>query len=190
MSFNPRSHTGSDVLVPISAYAISMFQSTLPHGERLSFVSTHVSLGLFQSTLPHGERPRLLPMVIILICFNPRSHTGSDIIYSLSCLCSDGVSIHAPTRGATWRLPTVDCETLFQSTLPHGERLSVSTTILVTSQFQSTLPHGERLVKTSVGVKRQKFQSTLPHGERLLAKLLKFNADRFQSTLPHGERLK
>ena len=33
--------------------------------------------------------------------------------------------------------------------------------------FQSTLPHGERLVKIELITEINEFQSTLPHGERL-----------------------
>ena len=34
--------------------------------------------------------------------FNPRSHKGSDSVYSYTCNMPIGISIHAPTRGATW----------------------------------------------------------------------------------------
>ena len=33
--FNPRSHEGSDALRPSSSYGLTLFQSTLPRGERL-----------------------------------------------------------------------------------------------------------------------------------------------------------
>ena len=54
--------------------------------------------------------------------FNPRSHEGSDSISSVT----DPVliiSIHAPTRGATVSVyPVSKSATIFQSTLPRGER--------------------------------------------------------------------
>ena len=55
--------------------------------------------------------------------FNPRSHMGSDSAkFWLTILLA--VSIHAPTWGAT---ALVNCKEkkdfVFQSTLPHGERL-------------------------------------------------------------------
>ena len=77
-----------------------VFQSTLPHGERLENPLAPSMPAKFQSTLPHGERPaypRRLPM---LICFNPRSRTGSDAMI----------------------FPVYSLMILFQSTLPHGER--------------------------------------------------------------------
>ena len=98
------------------------FQSTLPHGERLPVlwrlgvpfeVSIHAPTWgatdrmklsptdhTFQSTLPHGERPSRPSSTFPSRCFNPRSHMGSD---ALPCLrgVDTGVSIHAPTWGAT-----------------------------------------------------------------------------------------
>ena len=55
---------------------------------------------------------------------------------------------------------------VFQSTLPHGERLELKSFLSVVPMFQSTLPHGERLRKVLIGLGYQLFQSTLPHGER------------------------
>ena len=97
----------------------------------------------FQSTRPHGARPGLLSKSI-----------------------ANGVSIHAPTRGATairsWRPWTA----WFQSTRPHGARpawwqrwgpsteVSIHaptrgatdsvTSLLASVLFQSTRPHGAR----------------------------------------------
>jgi len=77
--FNPRSRTGSDTLLFQSVILYFLFQSTLPHGERL-----------------------LMPIIISprLLCFNPRSRTGSDGI-SVKDAKARLVSIHAPARGAT-----------------------------------------------------------------------------------------
>ena len=100
-SFNPRSHTGSDFIniLPAKYYAG------------------------FQSTLPHGERPEPTPSSYETHGFNPRSHTGSDLLYLFLISLTSLVSIHAPTRGATGLLVAGTCDALFQSTLPHGERL-------------------------------------------------------------------
>ena len=122
VGFNPRSHMGSDIGLPlvsrngirVSIHAptwgatfsqallawASAFQSTLPHGERLAIVGVLVITFQFQSTLPHGER-----------------HGGS-----ISHITPTLVSIHAPTWGATRQFPQVPSVCWFQSTLPHGER--------------------------------------------------------------------
>ena len=35
-------------------------------------------------------------------CFNPRTHTGCDILFPVADIIVGPVSIHAPTRGATF----------------------------------------------------------------------------------------
>ena len=59
------------------------FQSTLPHGERLTYLSSYAMSLLFQSTLPHGERP------------------GEPLANGQGLF----ISIHAPARGATYDFP-------------------------------------------------------------------------------------
>ena len=143
-NFNPRSHTGSDLLFFIVILAVfefqstlphgerprqrrranrhSLFQSTLPHGERQLNLITPCYSYKFQSTLPHGERPEKISFRLWHLNFNPRSHTGSDIIllfgahagcyfnprshtgsdrYNFCCDPLETISIHAPTQGAT-----------------------------------------------------------------------------------------
>ena len=97
--FNPRSHTGSDV---------DAFYKVAVKDE-------------FQSTLPHGERPLSRSIMRLVTYFNPRSHTGSD--FMAGYLAGDvDISIHAPTRGATYTSIRLYKQLRFQSTLPHGER--------------------------------------------------------------------
>ena len=100
--FNPRSREGSDGGMAISFLSSTLFQSTLPRGERRwlkqkgksishfnprsregsdTFSGNVVNVELtFQSTLPRGERPER----------QRRKRSGITI------------SIHAPARGATW----------------------------------------------------------------------------------------
>ena len=78
-----------------------------------------------------------------------------------------GISIHAPTRGAT-------CS---------GHKI-----FYTGSKFQSTLPRGERRLYTGSRVYHYIFQSTLPRGERRKALRSTRCIDIFQSTLPRGER--
>ena len=100
--------------------------------------------------------------------FNPRSHEGSDKVENTET-SQVYISIHAPTRGATsWQIVGRHQSKKFQSTLPRGERLSVSLSILAPFLFQSTLPRGERPGKGKPGNRTPVFQSTLPRGERQL----------------------
>ena len=58
----------------------------------------------FQSTLPQGERPNDDRRLHEIINFNPRSHKGSDCHVITEFFPVFVISIHAPTRGATfWR---------------------------------------------------------------------------------------
>ena len=102
--FNPRTHTGCDSLKLSFTLSLPKFQSTHPHGVRLirSFKKTWMTW--FQSTHPHGVRQSLRPSATLfhvvsihaptrgatshdcyspfsVSCFNPRTHTGCDIIY-------------------------------------------------------------------------------------------------------------
>ena len=123
---------------------IFLFQSTLPHGERLGHVLLACCIKLFQSTLPHGERQMLSGSTArtsgfnprshtgsdsstrtpasAVWRFNPRSHTGSDSVAAVDGVGQADVSIHAPTRGATSSARRLRPIERFQSTLPHGER--------------------------------------------------------------------
>ena len=58
--------------------ATLVFQSTLPHGERLVAETVEQVVIEFQSTLPHGERHNFSARPSPLSRFNPRSHMGSD----------------------------------------------------------------------------------------------------------------
>jgi len=58
---------------------------------------------MFQSTHPRGVRPiSIVCSHIIRICFNPRTHAGCDAAPRSMAACTPSVSIHAPTRGATY----------------------------------------------------------------------------------------
>ena len=58
--FNPRTHTGCDSLKLSFTLSLPKFQSTHPHGVRLTY----------NDVIQRGW-----------VCFNPRTHTGCDIIY-------------------------------------------------------------------------------------------------------------
>ena len=75
--------------------------------------------------------------------FNPRSHEGSDKVIPGMFLL-ESISILAPTRGATTiRHFTIRC-TVFQSSLPRGERQNIAKAKSIERKFQSSLPRGER----------------------------------------------
>ena len=121
-----------------------MFQSTLPRRERRIKTSGNPHNVGFQSTLPRRERRRGKGNREAQQRFNPRSHAGSDDIdFSIFSRC--GVSIHAPTQGATEKAKTERWSgKWFQSTLPRRERRRTAIRKHGKALFQSTLPRRER----------------------------------------------
>ena len=77
------------------------FQSTHPHGVRLSQAQQMPSSRTFQSTHPHGVRRSILPVNSQTSGFNPRTHMGCDEEVEKQREAWEEVSIHAPTWGAT-----------------------------------------------------------------------------------------
>ena len=143
-----------------------MFQSTLPHGERLCLVPTCPAGNMFQSTLPHGERPRVNTCeahVGLVSIHAPTWGATNGASMSPSSYC---VSIHAPTWGATTRTRAWVRVQWFQSTLPHGERLSLSSFCSCSILVSIHAPTWGATLLPSPRQSAHGFQSTLPHGER------------------------
>ena len=164
--FNPRSHEGSDDISINRIYSNDMFQSTLPRRERLKSGDTLSGIAAFQSTLPRRERPvdaEIIQSAAVFQSTLPRRERRQNM--SPGCLTlwfqstlprrerhfllgffgvsapvsihaptkgatyvnkaeaeKTEVSIHAPTKGATWLQVFISESTLFQSTLPRRER--------------------------------------------------------------------
>ena len=164
--FNGRSRKGSDAPKSISSLILSKFQSTLPRGERLR----------------SGTRCR------ICYDFNPRSHEGSDY-GRIKKKPYGGISIHAPTRGATPCRQKKSSMQIFQSTLPRGERRLFLVFDLFQRKFQSTLPRGERLMLSVFRSKALGISIHAPtRGATCSGHKIFYTGSKFQSTLPRGER--
>ena len=124
----------------------SVFQSTLPHGERLDAVSTRIRRFIFQSTLPHGERRNKTVAKEWAENFNPRSRMGSDMRLDYDPLCHIGISIHAPAWGATiLHINLVNKSQISIHAPAWGATIKSASLTERKVLFQSTLPHGERL---------------------------------------------
>ena len=98
--------------------------------------------------------------------FNQRTRMGCDISRTKE-EAHRGVSIHAPTWGATFCSRIVRLLSPFQSTHPHGVRPAKAGELLPVYWFQSTHPHEVRQPSLSPSSGRETFQSTHPHGVRL-----------------------
>ncbi len=92
-----------EVLIPSSQKNTSSpIEDILHHVSKYIFYEKACALQMFQSTHPHGVRPATTGLTDYrLNCFNPRTHTGCDIVIAILICYEHHVSIHAPTRGAT-----------------------------------------------------------------------------------------
>ena len=164
---------------------------------------------LFQSTLPREERHCLIVKTSLYSYFNPRSHERSDLkrckymrykiisihaptrgaTFSLNEVlrCPD-ISIHAPTRGATVPASASHSSVVFQSTLPREERQIHIQFFLSKTPYFNPRSHERSDPVTLFCDYQGGFQSTLPREERPQDAFSLMPLSRFQSTLPREER--
>ena len=122
-----------------------MFQSTLPHGERPGLWPVGAEGALFQSTLPHGERRANCRTISPLGVFQSTLPHGERREQQQQRVERQSVSIHAPTRGATYVFYCLLLELKSFNPRSHtGSDCSQAASLPTRMQFQSTLPHGER----------------------------------------------
>ena len=121
----------------------------------------------FQSTLPRRERRRRT------FYFSVRNK----------------ISIHAPTKGATFKLIKVYIINSYFNPRSHeGSDFSQPGQTFAWRQFQSTLPRRERRYYNGRDRLFCTFQSTLPRRERPAGSIAEQLTHGFQSTLPRRER--
>ena len=185
--FNPRSHEGSDTdsSKAVGADIISIHAPTRGATRDVYGYETAANISIHAPT--RGATRRNLDIYVLI-----------------------AISIHAPTRGATAPITNNTAFSVFQSTLPRGERLCAISVGSRSVPFQSTLPRGERLAGSTSGTALfyfnprshegsdprlrsllhpvERFQSTLPRGERPAVIKINSPLSLFQSTLPRGER--
>ena len=100
----------------------------------------------FQSTLPQGERRSPVLTLLGMSYFNPRSHKGSDCRRPKLRL-APSISIHAPTRGATFLVLDYIYLMIFQSTLPQGERRRIKSAVGTKFYFNPRSHKGSDRIK-------------------------------------------
>ena len=208
--FNPRSHERSDCacirfafFCCISIHAPTRgatfqsvpfidskrFQSTLPREERQIHIQFFLSKTPYFNPRSHERSDQdSMQSVRSRHHFNPRSHERSDFCFMRFAI-SSGISIHAPTRGATvFMMPNMRRSSIFQSTLPREERLNHQV-IFRSSTISIHAPTRGATLALFCYIFLCAFQSTLPREERPSACKSSFFLRVFQSTLPREERL-
>ena len=136
---------GERLLSAQAAIKQQVFQSTLPRGERQLLANSETLIEQFQSTLPRGERR--VPDRQRQFTFSISIHAPTRGATCPPDLCShlQGISIHAPTRGATSMSLTQICiRSYFNPRSHEGSDATAAGTTIPSTVFQSTLPRGER----------------------------------------------
>ena len=100
--FNPRTHEGCDCNER-QITTNKRFQSTHPRGVRLIIIYLGGIIDCFNPRTHEGCDRVVALTFFCKHCFNPRTHEGCD---ARTCSSKDqsDVSIHAPTRGATFKI--------------------------------------------------------------------------------------
>ena len=144
----------------------------------------------FQSTHPHGVR-RNGSFEAQTIKVSIHAPTWGATLRQAEALQKWRVSIHAPTWGATsFQSTYMPTHLLFQSTHPHGVRLSHPTFAVLAIHVSIHAPTwGATQIKLLI-LHLYRFQSTHPHGVRPITVNMDSIVQLFQSTHPHGVRLK
>ena len=120
----------------------------------------------FQFTRPQGARQCGHTAEVQLYGFNSRAHKGRDFVFSVHSL-HVFVSIHAPTRGATYGAFRSSATPVFQFTRPQGARLLVLFKLAVTLAVSIHAPTRGATAKVAKPTqKRTQFQFTRPQGAR------------------------
>ena len=82
-----------------------IFQFTLPREERRQVQAQPLTLQNFNPRSHERSDHITQSFVFRFFNFNPRSHERSDGIRDRADTVPDEISIHAPTRGATYTVP-------------------------------------------------------------------------------------
>ena len=124
---------------------------------------------VFQSTLPRGERRMGKIDTSGLSNFNPRSHEGSDNRTTFYYLPVSLISIHAPTRGATYCICRLVSDWTISIHAPTRGATPVLLSDMVSDGYFNPRSHegSDGRAITNIPL-LAKFQSTLPRGERQL----------------------
>ncbi len=175
--------------MPPSMRCFRKFRSTLPHGERHDLPEKRGPGRPFRSTLPHGERHALHRLWRHGDGVSIHAPARGATIDACSNLFLKWVSIHAPARGATFACP--GRRPAWRSFDPRSrtgsDRLSAPWFIKAHG-FDPRSRTGSDLRPPLVVKLVAWFRSTLPHGERRRSCFKRGKKKWFRSTLPHGER--
>ena len=187
--FNPRSHEGSDFLRGgiFQRMGISIHAPT--RGATITIPNSYTSRRYFNPRSHEGSDSSSDTCIRRRTgYFNPRSHEGSDrsVMYSIG---QCGISIHAPTRGATFSFFSQASSQLYFNPRSHeGSDFSIffSSQIIFPISIHAPTRGATRALEDflrdcEISIHAPTRGATCPC-------FLNFYIPQFQSTLPRGER--
>ena len=122
-----------------------------------------------------------------LACFNPRTHMGCDGLIG-NRIAGNGVSIHAPTWGATSIIRLMPSYDTFQSTHPHGVRPNFLGMAWLQFFVSIHAPTWGATASSSLLLSRVDVSIHAPTWGATVQWFIGSNCLPFQSTHPHGVR--
>ncbi len=168
--FNPRSREGSDRSSGAPSHTVSYFNPRSREGSDISGRRGHIRIRDFNPRSREGSDFFFPARCACLMHFNPRSREGSDVPNVTVHILPVRISIHAPARGATDELEQAGFISVFQSTLPRGERRIPCGCMYGAYGISIHAPaRGATIYFNRCGQGNAVFQSTLPRGERHFA---------------------
>ncbi|SDZ33316.1 hypothetical protein SAMN05421547_11866 [Delftia lacustris] len=129
-------------------------------------MASRACLGRFQSTRPHGARLQAAAAVFRPDGVSIHAPARGATVVGFLPPGVEVVSIHAPARGATRQFRIDNGLTLFQSTRPHGARRSGGASPMHLRSFNPRARTGRDAVTCTCAWSVWMFQSTRPHGAR------------------------
>ena len=143
--FNPRSRKGSDRGQKPTRFSSSYFNPRSRKGSDKLREEIAQHSDNFNPRSRKGSDYMETEGLDQLLDFNPRSRKGSDGVVDGRNSKTDGISIHAPARGATPETPGRAAQGRdFNPRSRKGSDSYSGSTAFSLSKFQSTLPQGER----------------------------------------------
>ena len=133
--------------------------------------------------------PIQTPQHCIAICTSTNAPAWGCDISRTKEEAHRGVSIHAPTWGATFCSRIVRLLSPFQSTHPHGVRPAKAGELLPVYWFQSTHPHEVRPNLAHITIEVKHVSIHAPAWGATYSTIQRLSLIMFQSTHPHGVRL-
>ena len=139
---------GVRLIISLNNAAKYKFQSTHPHGVRHNGESSSFLIHQVSIHAPTWGATyfRCVPFYLHA-CFNPRTHMGCDPLRGAKVHVSSWVSIHAPTWGATADNYSMQLQREVSIHAPTWGATSGQRNNFHGLQFQSTHPHGVRLTR-------------------------------------------